>query len=559
MKRLCWFLLATLLAFQTTAVVAQEKHALIIGNAAYRFGPLKNPVNDARSMANTLRLRQLGFKVTEYHNRSRKQMSKVIREFGQSIKPGSVAVVYFSGHGAQYQGENYLFPVDFDTQYEDDLPAEAISTGFIMDKLRQNFNGLNIVILDACRDNPLQKKHKNSAKGLARINNAPPNTYTIFATGPGRVASDNPHGNNGLFTKYLVQHMKQPGLSLGDMVLETRKDVMQASSNKQVPYDSGSLTQRFCFAGCDVTESTVTNTAVTVAAAPRASTRPNTSLSNQHSHNGRSHSHPLPASGKNHQHNGAKPVVVQPVRVQPATQPTTARSDPREPVMVSIRGGSFTMGSPASENGRFTNEKPHTVLVGHFHLGKTEVTNTEYARCVTAGSCKPAKQYSGFTGGSQPVVGVSWDDAMSYANWLSGISGKRYGLPTEAQWEYAARAGTQTTYYWGNQVGKNQANCDGCGSQWDGKSTAPVARFAPNHLGLHDMLGNVLEWTCSEYDKNYAGGKEQRCGASGSRVERALRGGSWFNIPRIVRSANRDRLTPSFHTNSVGFRLSRTP
>ena len=278
---------------------------------------------------------------------------------------------------------------------------------------------------------------------------------------------------------------------------------------------------------------------------------------NQHTHNGRSHMHPLPASGKNHQHGGAvKPPT--PAVVRPAPRPVVTR-DYREPEMIFIRGGTFTMGSPANEKDRNDEERPHSVRIGDFYLGKTEVMIEEYQRCVTAGACKPPvwdEAGSGYhlqTGASksyyqphtrsvkQPIVGVSWDDAMRYANWLSGFTGKRYGLPTEAQWEYAARAGAQTTYYWGNQVGKNQANCDGCGSQWDGKSTAPVGRFAANRFGLHDMLGNVQEWTCSEYDKNYAGG-EQRCAVSGSR---AKRGGSWNFYPRFVRSASRSMSTPT--------------
>ena len=575
MKGIYWVVFAIMLALSAAPALAQEKYALVIGNAAYRFGPLKNPVNDARSIANTLRLQQLGFKVTEFHNRSRKQMTKVIREFGQSIKPGSVAVVYFSGHGAQYQGENYLFPVDFDTQFEDDLPTEAISTGFVMDKLRNNFNGLNIVILDACRDNPLQKKYKNSAKGLARINNAPPNTYTIFATGPGQVASDNPHGKNGLFTKHLVEYMKEPGLSLGDMVLETRKEVMRASSNKQVPYDSGSLTQRFCFAGCR-TNSQVSTLAV--ASAPPA-TRPS---NNTHSHNGRSHTHPLPTQGVNHQHGGASQPAPRPVTPAVVSRPTPPTRNYREPDMVFIKGGTFMMGSPANEARRDDGERQHSVTVGNFHLGKTEVTVGEFRRFVQAANYRTEAERSakgcrvyldgkwqdgvdndwqrpGFSQSDKhPVVCVSQTDALAYANWLSKQTGKRYGLPTEAQWEYAARAAAQTAYPWGNQIGKNQANCDGCGSQWDDKSTAPVGRFSVNRFGLHDMIGNALEWTCSAYEENY-NGSEQRCAPTSDARPRVLRGGSWYDTPGFVRSAYRDWITATYRGNGVGFRLSRTP
>lgn len=230
---------------------SQEKHALIIGNGNYLNVPkLKNPVNDARAVAKALRLKQLGFKVTELHNRSLHQMENAIREFGNKVPAGSIAMVYFSGHGVQYQGDNYLLPVDFLAQFEDQLPRRSISTSDVMSKLAKNVNGLNIVVLDACRDNPLQTQFKSASRGLKRIENTPPNTFTIYATAEGRVASDNPREQNGLFTKYFVQNLTKPGLDLSSMMLETRRAVVKASKGAQVPYETGSLTERFCFAGC---------------------------------------------------------------------------------------------------------------------------------------------------------------------------------------------------------------------------------------------------------------------------------------------------------------------
>lgn len=235
----------------TFPIQAQEKHALIIGNADYEnIAKLQNPINDAKAITQTLRLRQLGFRVTELHNRSLYQMENAIRDFGSRLPIGSVALVYFSGHGVQYGGENYLLPVDFLAQFEDQLPRRAVSTGYIMSKLAKNTNGLNIVVLDACRDNPLQSEFRSVSRGLARIDATPPNTFTIFATAPGRVASDNPYEKNGLFTKYFIKNMKRPGLDLDGMMIETRREVMVTSNGAQVPYDTGSLTQRFCFAGC---------------------------------------------------------------------------------------------------------------------------------------------------------------------------------------------------------------------------------------------------------------------------------------------------------------------
>lgn len=301
----------------------------------------------------------------------------------------------------------------------------------------------------------------------------------------------------------------------------------------------------------------------------REPVRPSTVVRNngspEHSHNGRSHSHPLPAEGLNHQHNGSQSTQV--VRSTPA--PVTSRAP--EPEMVSIRGGTFMMGSPVSEKGRGSNEKQHSVTVGNFSIGKYEVSNTEYARCVADGACKPAvwqengsednlqaggEVYQGFNGGSQPVVGISWNNAMSYARWLSSETGRKYSLPTEAQWEYAARAGSNSAYPWGGSIGSNKANCNGCGRSWN--TTAPVKSFPPNALGLHNTIGNILEWVCSAYHVSY-NGSEQRCATTNDTRERVLRGGSLYNPPAAVRSASRFSYSAESRFLDTGFRLSRTP
>ncbi len=156
-------------------------------------------------------------------------------------------------------------------------------------------------------------------------------------------------------------------------------------------------------------------------------------------------------------------------------------------------------------------------------------------------------------GDDQPVVEVNWHDAVAYAKWLSRKTGKRFRLPTESEWEYAARAGTQTSRYWGEAIGRNHANCDGCGSRWDDSQTAPVRSFTPNTFGLFDMLGNVWEWTCSAYTKSY-GGSEVKCAVSASKY--SLRGGSWFHAPWWVRATSRLGY-PDNRGPEIGFRLAR--
>ncbi len=227
-----------------------------------------------------------------------------------------------------------------------------------------------------------------------------------------------------------------------------------------------------------------------------------------------------------------------------------------EPEMVAIEGGCFQMGSPESEEGRDSDEKPHEVCVEDFAIGKYEVTFEEYDRYCEATGCTKLND-RGWGRDKRPVINVSWDDAVDYAEWLSKETGKSYRLPTEAEWEYAARAGTQTAYWWGDSIGANRANCDGCGSRWDNKQTAPVGSFDPNPFGLYDTVGNVREWTCSEYKGSYEGQEKVCASKNRASVPRVIRGGSWYNNPRYVRAANRTRDTPYDRTNDVGFRLAQ--
>jgi formylglycine-generating enzyme required for sulfatase activity len=161
--------------------------------------------------------------------------------------------------------------------------------------------------------------------------------------------------------------------------------------------------------------------------------------------------------------------------------------------------------------------------------------------------------------GLEPAIYVSWDDAKAYVAWLSRMTGKTYRLLTGAEWEGAARAGTKTAYYWGNEIGKNNANCDGCGSQWDNKQTAPVGSFKSNAFGLYDMAGNVWQWVEDCYHDDYDGaptnGSEWLASDCNNHV---VRGGGWGSDPQLLRSANRLRDTASDRYDGLGFRVGRT-
>ena len=228
------------------------------------------------------------------------------------------------------------------------------------------------------------------------------------------------------------------------------------------------------------------------------------------------------------------------------------------PEMVALPPGVFLMGSPKGEG--YDDERPQRSirLERQLAVSKYEVTWEEYNLCHYEGPC-PAPPDDGFGGGRRPVTNVSYDDAKTYAVWLSSRTGQRYSLLSEAEWEFAARAGSTTTFPWGPTLLPNKADCDGCGSAWDARSTAPVGSFSPNAFGLYDLLGNVWEWVADCSADSYAAG-QPRNGSAFLPKEcstRVNRGGSWNTTPSRLRSANRLPSDPKDRVKDLGFRVAR--
>jgi formylglycine-generating enzyme required for sulfatase activity len=220
------------------------------------------------------------------------------------------------------------------------------------------------------------------------------------------------------------------------------------------------------------------------------------------------------------------------------------------------------MGSPRKDFSFNFDEYPqHKVTIDKsFAVSKYELRFDEWDACAADGGCnryKPSDE--GWGRGGRPVINVSWDDAKSYVAWLSTKTGKPYRLLTEAEYEYAARAGAQTEYPWGDDIGRGNANCNRCGSQWDNKQTAPVGSFAANQFALMDMAGNVWEWVEECYHRGYsdapADGSAWTGGDCSSLV---VRGGSWDVPPASLRSAYRYVYSSSNRRNNLGFRVART-
>ncbi|WP_069472763.1 formylglycine-generating enzyme family protein [Candidatus Marithrix sp. Canyon 246] len=250
------------------------------------------------------------------------------------------------------------------------------------------------------------------------------------------------------------------------------------------------------------------------------------------------------------------------------------------PDMVMIPAGTFRMGD--IQGGGESNEQPvHSVSVGQFAMGKFEVTVGEFRKFVNATGYKTdgEKQNSCYVykdgswssqeganwqnlnfsqNDNHPVTCVSWNDGTAYVEWLTNQTGKQYRLPTEAEWEYAARAGTETKYWWGNEIGTNKGVCNSnCGDSFD--YTSPVGSFAANQFGLYDTVGNLWEWTCSEWANPYNGKEAVYLSKNNANNDRrlSLRGGSWNDGAGYVRSATRVRDEPANRGNDVGFRVSR--
>jgi formylglycine-generating enzyme required for sulfatase activity len=576
---------------------AQQKYALVIGNADYRnVGDLKNPVNDAEDISAALNT--LGFQVEPVRNGSRMAMQDAVERLRTRLadSKGSYGFFYYAGHGAQSNGENYLIPVDADIPRESYLPDRTVSAQVILRELEDAGNALNIVILDACRDNPFG--WGRTMRGLAVIGRQPAKSIIVYAAGAGEQAIDGT-GRNGLFTGKLLPHLKTPGLDIQDVFKRTGREVEQASDGKQHPAIYSMFYGEVYIAGEAKPHETPVPTPVRAApAAPknlRATNIGTDGATVNWEGSGAGVKYRIwwntrnDAAGAKEVGSGTESLSMRVSGLAEGTAhyfwvsaerdglssgkspvlsvKTAAAAPPEMPMprnMVRIPAGTFTMGSPANEAGRDSDEVQRQVRISKdFLMGKYEVTQAEWKAVMGSNP-------SYFKGDNLPVECVSWYDAIEYCNALSKKEGltptytingtsvtwnknaNGYRLPTEAEWEYACRAGTTTAYYSGSGV--DSAGWYGSNS---GNKTHPVGEKTANKWGLHDTHGNVWEW-CWDWYGDYAKGSQTDPTGASSGSNRVIRGGGWFNIAANARSASRDWITPSSRYDILGFRLVRS-
>ena len=629
-------LIVLLLAVLTSGISqAAERVALVLGNADYADRPLRNPHNDAADMAKLLR-EQLGFSVITGTDRTLRQTRQLVREFIRASRDAKIRLFYYSGHGTRYLGESYLVPIKHGIAEDYEIPDQAYRLQTLLRGLDGAGPGTNLIFLDACRDQPFGAGKNLGSKGLAPVS-AGAGTLIAYAAQPGQTASDNPRERNGLFTKYLLEQLTEPG-EISQLITQVRRKVYQQSPEQQLPETSNSLLEpvylRTATAAPPVSIPTPRPAPIIepqqVRLAVKA-TPPNALVRIMNIvpayrdgielEPGR-YDIEVSAAGYETYREWHELTVgdqVLPITLASMVPPSPPadqtgkvirdrlRDGSTGPEMVFIRGGRFQMGSPLGEAGRDDDERQHEVSVGDFYIGKYEVTVGEFRRFVTVtGYRTDAEKDTGNVDGcytldrddkdkswtwrewadwktpnkylanqdSHPVSCVSWNDAVAYIEWLNAkraAGTPEYRLPKETEWEYAARGGTTTARYWGESADAACAYANVTdqtrheGRSWTEKHdcsdgyyfVAPVGQFKANAWNLHDMLGNVWEWTCSEYDEGYGGAESECTSKNNASARRVYRGGSWITVPSRVRSANRGRDTPDYRLDALGFRLAR--
>jgi len=556
MRRL-WLALLAVMALAVPAA-AEPRIALVIGNSNYQgdLPKLPNPANDADLMATTLK--KLGFTVIESRDADLKQMTKAIRDFSNKLSgAGSQAVglFFYAGHGLQIDGENWLIPINAKIEKSADAEFEAVPASKILGQMQFAENSLNIVILDACRNNPLSRGMRSASTGLAKMD-APLGSFIAYSTAPGQTAADG-KGKNSPYTAALAKAIMKPGIAIEEAFRDARVDVLAATGKEQIPWESSSLTGAFQFnPGQKVAEPQV------AAAAPP----------------------PAPAEPA-----AAAPAPAAKTPAAPSGKVAMCKDCPE---LVSIPAGSFMMGSPDDEDDRNAREGPQTKMnIRAFSLGKYPVTRGQFAEFIQATGYQPARRcFAEVSHGNwettskanwknpsfeqtdrDPVVCVNWDDMQAYIGWLSQATGKAYRLPSEAEWEYAARAGTTTSRIWGDDADeacayanaadatikkeygwKDLVDCD------DGYLyTAPVGKFKPNKFGLYDMMGNVRQLVAGCLTKSIAdlpkdGSPNEDCDDN-----HPMRGSSWESLAAVVmRVACREAADSDEAAIRFGFRVA---
>ena len=596
-----------------------RKLALVIANSRYQaIGSLKNPLADAQAVA--VRLKQAGFELLRPVHRDDVQADLSLAEMLQADEDlhnkamgAQMVLLYYAGHGMQIDNESYLVPVDLPG-----IQQQRLQSAAGMDLLKRNLVGLDklitgldqqaqvaIAVFDACREIPELEKPSRAVfgnvspfRGLARPKSEGRHRLLAYSASVGELAKDGQGDEHSPYTQaWLNEFDRHTDKDINAFFIDVSAQMTNDKGQHPEVVISGIHSATYYLAQAPET------TPPPVVPKPAQPDPLTVELSVWDSV--KNSDNPADFEEYLRQYPQGRFAVLaknkikhlqQIARVNPADIPSTSPKPNTNLAdfgidMVRIPAGEFSMGSDDSDKEAFDNEKPkHKVTVRAFNLAKYEVTRGQYAAFVkdtgrpSGPSCWSYKNGSwvdqsgadwrkpGFAQDDKhPAVCISLTDALAYIEWLNDKTGQVFRLPTEAEWEYAARAGTTTTRYWGDnpddaceyanvadQTAKQTFSSWTIHNCTDGYAyTAPVGSFKPNDFHLYDMLGNAWEWTCSAYQDKYSGDEKKCLSNNDATDRRAVRGGSWFNEPRDLRSADRDWLGPTRRDFDYGFRLAQ--
>jgi formylglycine-generating enzyme required for sulfatase activity len=553
-----------------------SRYAVVIGNGNYtELGKLKNPVNDARDFGEALK--SLGFEVEFLADADLPSMEDAVVRLGNRLagSKDSIGFFFYAGHGVQSNGINYLVPADAHIASASFLKTKALSAQEMLDVLQEAHNALNVVVLDACRDNPFSWG-RSGTRGLSVVAAQPPGSIVAYATSAGSVAQDGA-GRNGVFTSELLKNIREPGVDIMEVFKRTGAGVQAATAGAQVPAIYNQYFGSAFLAGFG-------------SSPVAAETEKKLSFKLEKSHgsvtveaktggtlyfNGTAVGQLKPGFRARVDDVDAGQVSVE-MRYEDGRAESKTAEVPRDGVttvsftyversrvldgMALVKGGTYLMGNGTSEGS--DSERPvHAVGLSSFYLGACEVTQREWNDVM---GTNPAV----VKGDDLPVTWVNWYDVVEYCNrlsarngfepcyWISGsyvacdFSKNGFRLPTEAEWEFAAKGGPalSAAKYSGGDL------LDAVG-WYGGSSPRPVGQKKANELGLFDMSGNVGEW-CWDRFGTYSRSSDVNPVGAPFGQERIVRGGSWKEAAGALRTTARMKYAPDSRVESVGFRLA---
>ncbi|WP_035559828.1 SUMF1/EgtB/PvdO family nonheme iron enzyme [Burkholderia sp. 9120] len=574
-----------------------------------------NAPRDAKAMRDSLRA--LGFDVILRTNASPSQMRQAIAQFHRRLQAGGVGLFYFAGHGMQIGGQTLLVPAGLDLGAPAELVRDGLDLNTVLQAMASPRNDpFNLVILDTCLNNPFSAStHVSTLKlpantvvayatapggfaadstqhgvytneWLHALHDAPSDSLTTLlqrvasrvasATGGEQtpwIASALPHAFNyadgvepsaHYVADNRVVDLHSRGILPKDSSEQYEITFWNSIKDSNYPGDYEAYLKAYpngrfatlAHARIDRLRAASAASAPTSAAAP--TTAP---IAAPQAVKPAAPATPVAAPAQEHPRPAPTPpaAAVAPavaVAPKPATHPPSAgesRDCATCPIMIPVPAGAFAMGSNTDD----PSEKPvHHVTIGApFAIGKFPVTVDQWNACVAANACQKLTPENN-PNKAAPARDLSWDDAQQYVKWLSKITGKPYRLPTEAEWEYADRAGTATKYWWGDQMHKGNANCKDCGDPWHKEGPEAAGSFAPNPLGLYDMNGGVWEWTADCWHNSYQGAPVDGHGWDSPGCDmRVIRGGSWREGGDYMLSATRFKYSSGVRQSQDGLRV----